>query len=539
MSIASYLSSLQASEWLSVVTLLICVYVAHFYFRYFTRENPLPGPTPLPIIGNLHQMGMGTDIAAWAHRLQCDFGEDIFETYYGSQRTIWIGRADLAVPVLASSTKNNYFNRGVSSPGMREIGLETVGIAANRDYESWKFNRKFFSTVVMSPRFLKKSISATEKLFIEAELYLNNLGSKTQIDMSKFLFRFFVDSMHLSATGKPAHAMAGFYNSLVVPKDKRTDHPKELLDATEEIIFSIKNEFKAARFMFFFPPFIRHYILRYYNNKYVNNVKRFDEILLSIIRKRKAEIDAIPDGDSLNPDMLTLLLTTNTSRDLGIISTGEITRPMTEDEIRADLKEIFSVGIDTTSDSFCYIIWHMCKNPLEKDKVLKELNEVLGTDPTKSIPYESLDRLKYTEAFVKEVLRLNPVLPFLWKMATNDDTLGGMKWKAGTSVFINVYGTQTHAKNWDKPEEFIPARHLEGTKTDRNAYIPFGGGPRLCKCPGKNFAMATLKLLTALLIRRFDIELVDKNAPLKTSFTMVRHCDELKVYLRPKIPITG
>ncbi|CAG8806283.1 11217_t:CDS:2, partial [Racocetra persica] len=57
--------------------------------------------------------------------------------------------------------------------------------------------------------------------------------------------------------------------------------------------------------------------------------------------------------------------------------------------------------------------------------------------------------------------------------------------------------------------------------------------------PGKNFAMSTLKLLTALLFRRFDIELADKKAPLKTSFTMVRHCDELQVYIRPKIPIAG
>ncbi|CAG8685276.1 1289_t:CDS:2, partial [Cetraspora pellucida] len=479
----------------------------------------------------------GSDLAAWAHKLQGKHG-DMFETYYGSQRTIWLGRADLAAPVLASSTKNNYFNRGVSSPGMREIGLETIGIAANRDYESWKFNRRFFSTVVMSPKFLKKSISATEKLFKEAELYLTTLGGEIPVDMSKFWFRFFVDSMHLSATGKPAHAMAGYYNTLV-PKNKQTEHPKELFDATEEIIFSIKNEFFAASFMFFFPPFIRHYILRHYNTKYVNQVKRFNEILLSIIRKRKAEIDATPIGEPLNPDMLTLLLTTNSPRDLGIISTGDITHPMAEDEIRADLKEIFSVGIDTTSDSFCYIIWHMCKNPHEKAKVLQELDEVLGSDPMKSIPFESLDRLKYTEAFIKEVLRLNPVLPFLWKMATNDDTLGGMRWKAGTSVFINVYGTQTHPNNWENPEEFMPARHLEGykMKTDRNAYIPFGGGPRLC--PGKNFAMATLKLLTALLFRRFDIELVDKKAPLKTSFTMVRHCDELKVYIRPKIPIAG
>ncbi|RIB01381.1 hypothetical protein C2G38_2231011, partial [Gigaspora rosea] len=68
--------------------------------------------------------------------------------------------------------------------------------------------------------------------------------------------------------------------------------------------------------------------------------------------KRRKEIEEIPVGDELRNDMLTSLIVTNTVRDINRTNNGRdnISRPMTDDEIRANLLDSFQGGIDTVSN---------------------------------------------------------------------------------------------------------------------------------------------------------------------------------------------
>jgi len=60
---------------------------------------------------------------------------------------------------------------------------------------------------------------------------------------------------------------------------------------------------------------------------------------------------------------------------------------------------------------------------------------------------------------------------------------------------------------WDHPETFDPSRFLPQASGDRprSAYLPFGGGRRLCI--GRSFALMEMVLLTASLSRRFIFDL--------------------------------
>ncbi len=79
---------------------------------------------------------------------------------------------------------------------------------------------------------------------------------------------------------------------------------------------------------------------------------------------------------------------------------------------------------------------------------------------------------------------------------------------AGSNVVINTYTVHRHPDFWENPEGFDPTRFSPEQSKGRNrfAYIPFSGGPRFCI--GDSFAKMEAVLLLAMVVQRFDVNLV-------------------------------
>ncbi|CAG2180336.1 unnamed protein product, partial [Oppiella nova] len=154
---------------------------------------------------------------------------------------------------------------------------------------------------------------------------------------------------------------------------------------------------------------------------------------------------------------------------------------LTADELTAQGILFFIAGYDTTSAAITHAIYYLSQN---NDCQQRLYNELKTCD---EFTYEKLGHLKYLNAVINETLRLAPSLTRIQRECLQDYKLGntGITIPKGTSVEIVPYALHRQPDLWPNPNDFIPDRFLEPTHHPY-AYIPFGGGPRLCI--GQRFA---------------------------------------------------
>jgi len=117
--------------------------------------------------------------------------------------------------------------------------------------------------------------------------------------------------------------------------------------------------------------------------------------------------------------------------------------------------------------------------------------------------------LPYVKMVFEEALRLYPPAPAFMREAIAEDHIGDLNIPAGAQVTIAPWLSHRHRALWDKPDDFIPERFApENIKSrHRYAYVPFGGGPRICI--GNSFAMMEGPLILATVAQRCRLQLVD------------------------------
>ncbi|CAG2178599.1 unnamed protein product, partial [Oppiella nova] len=106
----------------------------------------------------------------------------------------------------------------------------------------------------------------------------------------------------------------------------------------------------------------------------------------------------------------------------------------------------------------------------------------------------------YLNAVINETLRLAPPLSSVQRVSVEDYKLGNTVPK-GTTLEFQPYVLHRDPLNFDDPEQFIPERFVNPTHHPY-AFVPFGGGPRLCI--GQRFALNEMRMCIAKLIHKYE-----------------------------------
>lgn len=139
-------------------------------------------------------------------------------------------------------------------------------------------------------------------------------------------------------------------------------------------------------------------------------------------------------------------------------------------------------GIDTTSYTTAFALYHISRHPLvqgklyeESLKIMKELDSPILSDSLKT-------GIPYTRAVLKEVFRLNPISVGVGRILTRDLILGGYHVPKRTVVVTQNMVACRLEHNFKNALQFQPERWLNNARSDINPYLvlPFGHGMRAC-----------------------------------------------------------
>lgn len=228
-----------------------------------------------------------------------------------------------------------------------------------------------------------------------------------------------------------------------------------------------------------------------------------DEAVMRIIAERRAS------GEDTG-DLLSMFLLAQDEDD----GSG-----MTDQQVRDETVTIFVAGQETTANGLTWAWYLLSQNPEVAEKLGAELDEVLGDRPPTA---EDLPRLRYTGMVFKEALRFCPPAWTLNKRTPVEDVeLGGYRIRKGSGIFIMPYVMHHLERYFPDPFRFDPERFAPEREAQipRYAFMPFGGGERMCV--GAGFAEMEAKLILATLAQRFRFTLEpDQKVALKPLVTL-------------------
>ena len=168
-------------------------------------------------------------------------------------------------------------------------------------------------------------------------------------------------------------------------------------------------------------------------------------------------------------------------------------------EIRDQVVTFIVAGHETAASALTWAWALLAAHPSEQERLQRESDEVLGGRPATFADYA---QLPVARAVFDETLRLYPPAWLITRKAAEADVVAGHDIPAGALVILSPWLLHRHPGAWSEPESFQPARFLDGT-ADRNAFIPFGAGPRMCI--GRDFAYVEATLMLASISGRYAL----------------------------------
>ncbi|XP_043923337.1 sterol 26-hydroxylase, mitochondrial-like [Protopterus annectens] len=260
--------------------------------------------------------------------------------------------------------------------------------------------------------------------------------------------------------------------------------PKE----TQEFINSVGIMLHNSVYATVLPKWTRS-ILPYWN-RYLEGWDTLFAYAKKLVDKKMENIQARLDrGEVVEGEFLTTLLANAN---------------LSMHEIYGSMPELLQAGVDTTSNTLAWVLYHLSRDPGIQNSLYKEVMNVV---PDRAPTVKDIDRMPLLKAVIKETLRMYPVVPVNGRVAAEKDiVLNGICFPKNTQFQLCHYVASYDEKHFPDPHRFDPTRWLRdvGMKHHPFGSIPFGYGVRACV--GRRFAELEMRLALIGIIKKFELQ---------------------------------
>ncbi|KAL0301384.1 UNVERIFIED_CONTAM: Taxadiene 5-alpha hydroxylase [Sesamum radiatum] len=243
-------------------------------------------------------------------------------------------------------------------------------------------------------------------------------------------------------------------------------------------------------------------------------------MLVEIIRTKRNEMEKKQEKGEEEGILL--------SRLVAALIRGEIS----EVEVVDNVVLLVFAAHDTTSFAIAMTFRMLAHHPDCYSTLLKEHNEIMSSkSPGEALTYEDTKKMTYTWQVARESMRVFPPIFGSFRKAIEDIEYDGYRIPKGWKVLWTAYGTHYNQEYFEDPLRFKPSRFEEPIQP--YAYVPFGGGPRLCA--GYQLAKLNILIFVHYVVTRYEWSLASPDEPI-TMDPLPFPSQGMPIRVSPKLP---
>ncbi|GJT97466.1 germacrene A oxidase, partial [Tanacetum coccineum] len=324
--------------------------------------------------------------------------------------------------------------------------------------------------VVSSPKWAKEILTMYDITFANRPETLTvqeikASGSGRLVNLSENIFKLIATILSRAAFGKGIKDQKEF-----------TEIVKEILRQTGG--FDVADIFPSNKFLLHLSG--KRYRLTSFH-------KKLDNLINNLVAEH-----TVKTSSKTNESLFDVLLRLKDSAEF----------PLTADNVKAVILDMFGAGIDTSSVIIEWAISELIKCPRAMEKVQVELRKALNGK--ERIQEEDIQELSYLIMVIKETLRLHPPLPFILSRECRQPVnLAGYEIPNKTKLIVNVFAINRDPEYWKDAKNFIPEQFENSSTTVMGVRIRVTsvwelGGRRLSLEPALGLANVQLPLANIL-----------------------------------------